>query len=260
MNFRRFEEGTTIDTEWGSYREAIGSSESCELAGATFETYNARDWSGYQGLQHASVQWYEVDGRLFKGADGVTEEIDNWRDAYPDASADITNLVDFGEARVLIEWTLRGERRGASTGPEGHEIPEQVEVRSADLMQLRQGKVYAGRTYYDVATARVVEAVQGGLVAGVDDDADGSQYRTDNDSGAEVAAATSWFSTGGANGSSTPESAEVTNAMATRGQAILEWRAHQGDSVLRGVELLQLEAGEVSAGRTYYGLTSALAI
>ncbi|MGI9657888.1 MAG: nuclear transport factor 2 family protein [Gaiellaceae bacterium] len=183
----------TIDTEWGSYREAIRSSASCARAHATFDTYNARDWGGYQALQHPHVQWYEVDGRLFHGADGVTEEIDNWRDAYPDAHADITNLVDFGAERVLIEWTLRGERRGAATGPEGHAIPEHVDVRSADLMQLNGGKVFAGRTYFHVPTARVVEAVQGGLVPGADGDADGIQYRTEIESGHGIDTALAWF-------------------------------------------------------------------
>ena len=149
-----------IAAESAGYLEVVESSPNCDVVKASFDTYNDRDWSGYQRLQHQNVQWYEVEGRFFRGVDGVTEEIDNWRDAYPEASADVTNLFDCGDDRVVIEWTLRGERRGLATGPEGQAIPEDIRVYSADLMQLRDGHVFAGRTYYGLESARTVHAVQ----------------------------------------------------------------------------------------------------
>ena len=90
-----------IGAEPTGYREEIESSPNCDVAMASFDTYNDRDWVGYQKLQHHEVQWYEVEGRFFRGIDGVTEEVDNWRDAYPEASADVTNLFDCGEDRVV---------------------------------------------------------------------------------------------------------------------------------------------------------------
>ena len=241
----------------GDYVEVIESSPNCDVAKASFDTYNDRDWSGYQALQHPRVQWYEVEGRFFSGVDGVTEEVDNWRDAYPEASADVTNLVDCGDDRVLIEWTLNGQRRGLATGPEGQEIPENIRVHSADTMQLRDGNVYAGRTYYSLESAQTVHAVQGGLGASSPTLPDTPQYRlrlddtvNARDARAALAGRLSAAYPGG--------EVEIANLVDYGSdRVIIEWSYIGGFGRTYGCDLMQLREGTVYGVRTYYGLVSA---
>ena len=44
-----------IGAESGGYRETIESTPNCDVAKASFDTYNAGDWAGYQALQHPDV-------------------------------------------------------------------------------------------------------------------------------------------------------------------------------------------------------------
>lgn len=287
-----------IGAETGGYVEVIESSPNCDVAMASFDTYNVRDWDGYQALQHPGVQWYEVEGRFFRGVDGVTEEVDNWRDAYPDASADVTNLFDCGDDRVLIEWTLRGERRGLASGPEGREIPQDIRVHSADLMQLKGGNVYAGRTYYGLKSAQTVHAVQGGVGESPAELPDPPQYRVRQDDTPNAQTAMASFDTYNARdwdayrGLQHPEvvahevegrlfagvdgvideidgfaeaypdtEAVVTNLVdCGSDRVIIEWRLDGGPGRVYACDLMQLREGKVFRVRTYYGLASALAV
>lgn len=287
-----------IGAESGGYRETIESTPSCDVAKASFDTYNAGDWAGYQALQHPDVQWLEVQGRHFHGPSGVTEEIDNWRDAYPDASADITNLFDCGDDRVVIEWTLFGERRGVATGPEGREIPENMRVHCADLMQLKDRRVYSGRTYYGLRTAQTVAAVQGGVTAVDAELPDLGQYRIRMDETPDALVAKASFDTyntrdwdgyralqrpdveahevegrvfAGVEGvideidtfaEAYPDvEASITNLVdCGRGRVIIEWTLTGRPGRVRACDLMQIIEGKVHRVRTYYGVASALAV
>jgi hypothetical protein len=287
-----------IGAESGGYVEVVESSLNCDVAKASFDTYNERDWAGYQALQHASVQWCEVEGRFFRGVDGVTEEVDNWRDAYPGASADVTNLFDCGDDRVVIEWTLHGERRGLATGPQGQEIPENIRVYSADLMQLKDGHVYAGRTYYGLKSAQTVHAVQGGRQASPAELPDAPQYevRIDVTPNALVAKASfdaynarDWDGYralqhpdveahevegrvfAGVEGvtdeihgfrAAYPDAeAEIRNLIdGGNDRVIIEWTLAGGPGRIYACNLMQLREGKVFRVRTYYGLVSALGV
>ena len=234
------------------YREAIQSTVNCDVAKATFDTYNVRDWNGYQALQHPDVQWLEVEGRFFRGVDGVTEEVDNWRDAYPEASADITNLFDCGDNRVVIEWTLDGLRRGVEKGPEGENVPEKIRVDSADLMQLKDGCVYAGRTYYGFESARTVIAVQGGAERSDQDLPDTPQYRVriDDTPNTRVAKESLEALHDG-------NRIEIVNLIdCGDDRVVLEWDLLNEKGRARGCDLVQLLDGVFQCSRRYYGLAS----
>lgn len=287
-----------IGAESGGYREVIESSSNCDVAMASFDTYNARDWAGYQALQHPAVQWYEVEGRFFRGVDGVTEEVDNWRDAYPAARADVTNLFDCGDNRVVIEWTLHGERRGLAIGPEGQEIPEDIRVYSADLMQLHEGKVYAGRTYYGLKSGQTVHAVQGGIGASLAELPDLPQYRQRIDQTPNALVARASFDAYNARdweGYRSLQHAEVERhevegrvfagvdgavnefnvfAAAYPGsetrirnlvdcgddRVVIEWTMTADAGPLFACDLIQLRDAHVFRVRTYYGLASAMSV
>jgi ketosteroid isomerase-like protein len=287
-----------IGEEPRGYREVTESTPNCDVARASFDTYNARDWAGYQALQHSSVQWYEVEGRFFHGVDGVTEEVDNWRDAYPEASADVTNLFDCGDDRVVIEWTLSGERRGIASGPGGQEIPQNIRVYSADLMQLRGGSVYAGRTYYGLESAQTVLAVQGGVGESSAELPDPPQYRTRLDDTPNARVAMASFDTYNARdwegyralqhaevvahevegrlfrgvdgviaevdvfAAAYPDAEAVVMNLVDCGgdRVIIEWTLFGSPGRVHACDLMQLRDGKVFRVRTYYGLASALAV
>lgn len=275
------------------YRETIDDTPNARVAMASFDTYNARDWAGYQALQHPDVEWVEVQGRVFSGVGGVTEEVDNWRDAFPDAQAVVTNLFDCGDDRVVIEWTLKGVRATELRGPDGAEVPRELEARCADLMQLRGGKVYTGRTYYGLRTVQAVLALQGGArEAGVPTP---GRFRVGFDTTPNALVGMASFDTYNARdwdgyralqhpgvkalevegrtfvgpvgvteevdnfeGAYPDNPAEVMNLVDCGGdRLIIEWTLPGPLGKVRACDLMQLKDGKVFRVRTYYGLRSA---
>jgi steroid delta-isomerase-like uncharacterized protein len=98
-------------------------------------------------------------GELQIGPDGYRRDYQRWRDAFPDGELEITNIIVQGEWAV-VEYLNRGTQTGPLHSSLGTFPPSgnRMEARYCSVMQVRDGKVIAGRDYYDSASiARQLE-------------------------------------------------------------------------------------------------------
>lgn len=92
-------------------------------------------------------------GEMLIGAEGYTRDYHRWRTAFPDGSLEITNIIVQGEWAV-VEFVNRGTQTGPLHSSLGTFPPsgKRMEARYCSVMQVRNGKVVAGRDYYDSAS------------------------------------------------------------------------------------------------------------
>lgn len=132
-----------------------------ELVAKTYQAFNDRDFEAAVQYVHDDLHWTEVaSGREFHGPEGMLREYREWAKAFPDGSAEITNLLEAGDW-VIVEFTVRGTNTGPFMGPDGELPPSnrKVELQSCDVLHLRDGKVTGGKSYFDISTvARQLEA------------------------------------------------------------------------------------------------------
>lgn len=92
-------------------------------------------------------------GRTFDGPEGCRRWLDTFRTALPDARTELVTVVAEG-SRVATEHIGRGTHKGPFVTPSGT-IPatgRSVELRIAELYELREGKIRRLHAYYDSAT------------------------------------------------------------------------------------------------------------
>ena len=92
------------------------------------------------------IEWVEpgrVDGRVYRGHEGVLESWQRWLDQWADYDLEAERIVDCGDD-VLVIFSERG--RGASSGAS-------VAARNFMVLTFRDGKVVRYREFYDEAAA-----------------------------------------------------------------------------------------------------------
>jgi steroid delta-isomerase-like uncharacterized protein len=98
--------------------------------------------------------WVSVPfGISFHGPEGYRQFVEGWATAMPDSTVEVTSMVVDGNS-VATEFTGRGTHTGPLSTPAG-EIPptgRQVELQFCEVLQLRDGKVVRGHTYFDSIT------------------------------------------------------------------------------------------------------------
>ena len=93
-------------------------------------------------------------GITFEGKDGLRAWAENWLRAAPDAKTELLNVVAQGDW-IVTEHVGRATHTGPLRTPDGGEIPatgRSIELRFAELFQLRDGKIALMRAYWDSAT------------------------------------------------------------------------------------------------------------
>lgn len=129
--------------------ESIG-----DMVRKTYDAFNDRDFEGATQYVADDLHWTEVpSGREFHGPEGLLREYREWAKAFPDGTAEITNLLESGEW-VTVEFTVRGTNTGPFMGPDGELPPsnQKVELQSCDVLHVENGKVTGGRSYFDLNT------------------------------------------------------------------------------------------------------------
>lgn len=125
-----------------------------DMVRKTYDAFNSRDFEAAVQYVHEDLDWTEVaSGRRYQGPEGMLREYREWARAFPDGSAEITNLVEGGEW-VVVEFTVRGTNTGPMMGPDG-EIPptnKKIELQSCDVLRVVDGRVTGGRSYFDLNT------------------------------------------------------------------------------------------------------------
>jgi steroid delta-isomerase-like uncharacterized protein len=119
-----------------------------------YERFNKRDLDGVLALLTEDFVLEDVAlGLRFEGPEGFEAWLTPFLSAMPDASTEVTLVVDGGD-RVATEHTGRGTHTGPLPTPEG-EIPASgrpVELKFGEFFQLRDGKIAHFRAYWDSAS------------------------------------------------------------------------------------------------------------
>ena len=94
-----------------------------------------------------------AQGLTFRGPAGGREWLSAWRTAVPDSLTEITSLIEQGDW-IATEHTGRGTHTGPLRTPAGELPPtgRPIELRFAEIFELRGGKIARLRAYWDVAT------------------------------------------------------------------------------------------------------------
>ncbi|HKP52984.1 MAG TPA: ester cyclase [Chloroflexia bacterium] len=120
-----------------------------------YEAFNKREIAHAASTLIAdSVEWVSVPfGTTFHGPEGYRQFVEGWATAMPDSTVDVTRVIVNGDS-VVTEFTGRGTHTGPFITPAG-EIPptgRQVELQFCEVLQLRDGKVARGHSYFDSTT------------------------------------------------------------------------------------------------------------
>ena len=125
-----------------------------ELVRTTYDAFTSRDFEAAVACVAEDLEWTEVaSGRRYSGPEGMLREYREWARAFPDGSAEITNPLESGDW-VTVEFTVTGTNTGPMMGPDGELPPSnaRVELQCCDVLQVRDGRVIGGRSYFDLNT------------------------------------------------------------------------------------------------------------
>lgn len=131
-----------------------GGQDNVALVRSLFDAFDAGDLDRAVGAVADDFELVDVAaGQTFRGPEGCRRWLATFRAALPDARTDIVNIFSEGD-RVACEHVGRGTHSGPLV-TSGGEIPatgRKVELRIAELYQVREGKITQLHAYYDSAT------------------------------------------------------------------------------------------------------------
>lgn len=118
------------------------------------EASTERDPEGGAAVIAMGCEFYDMArGELLLGPEGYKRDYERWLAAFPDGRCEITNVVNGGEW-VVVEFVNRGTNTGPITTVAGTfpATGRRIEVPYCSVMRIVDGKVVAGRDYYDATT------------------------------------------------------------------------------------------------------------
>ncbi len=124
-------------------------SDAASIAREFTDAWNRRDWARYRELMHADYSYTGGDGQRQSGQDAGLAVAQMFANAYPDGKIDVQRIHSAGSVAV-IEFTGRGTHNGdlMDIAPTGR----QVTIPVCDVLEIRDGKIYAEREYLDMLT------------------------------------------------------------------------------------------------------------
>jgi steroid delta-isomerase-like uncharacterized protein len=125
-----------------------------DIARDSIEAFNAGDWDRFRSLHAEDVVEDELaTQRRMEGIDALLESNQGWKQAFPDASGEVTNAFESGDTAVL-EITWSGTQSGPLEMP-GGELPatnKRAEVRACQTFRVEDDRIAESRHYFDMAT------------------------------------------------------------------------------------------------------------
>jgi len=110
------------------------------------ECWNRRDWERYRSLMHPQYSYTGGDGQEQRGPDAGLAVGQMFTTAFPDGRIDIKTLRSDGDF-VTVEFTGTGTHKGELMGVAP--TNKKVSMPICEVIELRDGKVYRVREYYD---------------------------------------------------------------------------------------------------------------
>jgi len=122
-------------------------SDAASIARESIEAWNRRDWARWRELLHPQYTYTGGDGQLQKGPEAGLAISQMWATAFPDGRIDVQSIHTAGNV-AIVEFTGRGTHRGDLMGitPTGR----QVTLPICNVIEVRDGKIYAEREYMDM--------------------------------------------------------------------------------------------------------------
>ncbi|MBI2395868.1 MAG: ester cyclase [Deltaproteobacteria bacterium] len=124
-------------------------------ARAVYDAINKRDLDKAVAQFADDCEYVEIGlGRTYRGPSEVRENLSGWLRAFPDALLEVTNVVANGDV-VAVEYTARGTHSGPLVGPDGSTLAatgRRAETAFCDVLNMRNGKIVRGRSYYDAGS------------------------------------------------------------------------------------------------------------
>ena len=120
-----------------------------------YEAFNNHEIDRVSEFVAPNCDWVDVPtGAHLSGQDGIRQHWEHLFKAFPDYKAEITNVVAAGDW-VVTEFIGRGTHSGTYVTPNGQQLPptgHRIAVEMCEIRMIRNGKIVAGRSYYDVNT------------------------------------------------------------------------------------------------------------
>lgn len=115
-----------------------------------YEAFNAKKWDRVKALCHPEATMLHVP---YGETVTIEEDFRIWAGAFPDARADLRSVICEGN-QVAIELIGSGTHKGRLELPNGTFEPtgRHLELRFAEVFEIRDGKIASGRSYFDVAS------------------------------------------------------------------------------------------------------------
>jgi steroid delta-isomerase-like uncharacterized protein len=123
-------------------------SDAAAIAREGIDAWNRRDWTRARELYHAQYTYTGSNGEVQKGPDAGLAMGQMWAAAFPDGKIDIKKIHAVGDT-AISEYTGSGTHKGDLMGiaPTG----KQIAIPICNVMEVRDGKIYAERDYMDMA-------------------------------------------------------------------------------------------------------------
>jgi len=107
-----------------------------------------RDFGKLRQIYHRQYSYTSSDGKRQEGPDAGIAVVEMYTNAFPDMKLDIQHLHIVGNI-AIIEFIARGTHKGELMGIGPTNI--MVEVPCCNITEVRDGKIYAERQYFDYA-------------------------------------------------------------------------------------------------------------
>ena len=123
-----------------------------KVARENVEAFSASDWGRFKaGLSPDSIYEEPATQRRIKGAQEITQGIQSWKKAFPDAKGTVKNAMASGDT-VTLEITWEGTQTGPLEGEQGT-IPasgKHVVVEAVQVVRVENDKIKSNRHFFDM--------------------------------------------------------------------------------------------------------------
>ena len=123
-------------------------SDAATIGRESIEAWNRRDWARNRELFHPQYSYTGGDGQVQAGPDAGMALLQMWANAFPDGKIDIQHIHAVSDSVAIVEFIGRGTHQGDLMGiaPTGRQMTMPV----CNVMEVRDGKIYAEREYMDM--------------------------------------------------------------------------------------------------------------
>jgi steroid delta-isomerase-like uncharacterized protein len=124
------------------------------------EAISAHDFQKMEEMMHEDYTYESSDGKKIKGKESGIAFYKMMLGAFPDFSMEIRNVI-VAENFVVSEFTNHGTFTGVMNGimPTNRSIS----VPNCNILELRDGKIYADRDYFDNALMMQQLGIEAGM-------------------------------------------------------------------------------------------------